>query len=843
MALDPRISLAVQPPNIQPPDLLKTMLASAQLREASTLNASRMQQMQEMQAELVRQERQREMFRGWEEEDRRAAQWQVAAPAPSILRQELGLPSSATVPAARQPEFGPRSPAPTPAPGPAQAPAPTREATPPPAAAGQPTPAPLPSGAPQQGFLGPQDLGGGRTATVLNQTVTDERINGGKPTNIPLIVPGIPQAEIKAIADGKRPSKEAYERSVAHAQSRIAGGETIQSYNTIDEAVGAAKSESGERGQQLASTAQSPAAAVPTQPAQVTPLPGMRMTPRTATQRAYAILGNGASNALQVVQGIDAAENAEVNRQTARLSQAVAGLDYIQRASGGVNSQETLDAVRVDIESKAPGAGAILPRTYEPAQWTQFQNGLKTQEQLHREALLEIQKGNLKVAQGGLGVQQQQADIHQQQVATQERAEALKFAVQAAPIVHDQTSLDNFRKNLPERIAALLPQTYTAESWAKTLENLKQAHARAIGEVGAMQPTYYRDANGNLVAMQPTNLGNMRPFNVQGIPGQQAAQPVPQPGVPSTGTIPPVQGAGAQAAPQGPLTPAPPVKVTDTGTEIVPLGPGGVQQGPRIQKQPEETERLKAKGTEAGKYEGKLPETARKVETLINQLNQKQSLVSERIDKAIKQAENKDNWLPTTGVVGGAIKNFYQPGTDLANTLETVAGNTGVEELQAIRDSSPTGAALGPVSDYENRMLQSLRGSFQQGQSKEQLIENLTFLKKFMADAQKWRIETFQRDLAKGIHEPRIPQVPAGATVTPPASAPAVAPLPGQQPTTPQSPAGQQPPAATTGRRQIGEAEIQQIIRDSQQPGKVPKTRQQVIDAVRKNPAYELLVQ
>jgi hypothetical protein len=790
MALDPRISLAVQPPNIQPPDLLKTMLVSAQMRESATLNASRLQQMQEMQAELVRQERQREILREHEASLRGGGGGQPAAFAPSILQQELRPTSSANAPVTGQTEFRPvRQEAEQfgpPAPGttfPGYGQAYRQEAEPfgPPAPAAtapvsQPA-APLASGVPTGGYLGPQKLGGGQTATALSQTVTDARINQGKPTNIPLIVPGISQQEIQSIAAGKEPSEEAYERSIAHAQSRIARGEQIPSYGTIDEAVSVSKAESEDRGTRLASAATTPSA-----PAQVTPLPGMRMTPRTTTQLAYKLLSNGASNAIQAVQAVDAAENAEVNRQTARLQQGVTALDYLQRTSIGVNSQATLDAVRADIESKAPGAGQILPPTYEPGAWGQFQQGLKTQEQLHREALLKIQEGQLKVAQGGLGVQQQQAGIHQQQVTTQERAEALKFAVQAAPIVHDQTSLDNFRKNLPERIAALLPQTYTAESWAKTLENLKQAHARAIGEVGAMQPTYYRDANGNLVAMQPTNMGNMRPFNVQGIPGQQAAQPVPQPGVPSTGTVPPAQGAGAQAAPQGPLTPAPPVKTADTGTEIVTIGPGGAEASQRIQKQPGEAAAQAEEGKLVGKEAAERAQKSRDAQRLIREVNAKHDNVYQAL-KDVQGALNAPGF-PANGTLSQLMNFFGESNArELRNKLGLIKANLGLEELTNLKSA---GTTLGQVTEAEHRLLQEITAVLDPTQEVGKIRENMGRIWGTLEGGYVRRNEAFASDFPEGAQPREMPgarRMPPGGTVTPP---PAASPgLPGRQPQAP----------------------------------------------------------
>jgi len=42
-----------------------------------------------------------------------------------------------------------------------------------------------------------------------------------------------------------------------------------------------------------------------------------------------------------------------------------------------------------------------------------------------------------------------------------------------------------------------------------------------------------------------------------------------------------------------------------------------------------------------------------------------------------------------------------------------------------MREASPTGAALGPVSDFENTLLQSVAGSLDLGQGRKQLEYNL----------------------------------------------------------------------------------------------------------------------
>jgi hypothetical protein len=63
----------------------------------------------------------------------------------------------------------------------------------------------------------------------------------------------------------------------------------------------------------------------------------------------------------------------------------------------------------------------------------------------------------------------------------------------------------------------------------------------------------------------------------------------------------------------------------------------------------------------------------------------------------------------------------------------------GFDELQAMRDASPTGGALGQVSDFENRQLQALRGNIEAAQSAAQLRDNLERLKQFLATRQQAR--------------------------------------------------------------------------------------------------------
>jgi hypothetical protein len=105
------------------------------------------------------------------------------------------------------------------------------------------------------------------------------------------------------------------------------------------------------------------------------------------------------------------------------------------------------------------------------------------------------------------------------------------------------------------------------------------------------------------------------------------------------------------------------------------------------------------------------------------------SVVTEDIDRAISIIKQKP--LVTTGMgaqLTGGIGGL--PANDVEKLLQTVKANAGFDRLQAMRDSSPTGGALGQVTERELAFLQSAIGSLEQSQSAEQLVANLGRVKK-----------------------------------------------------------------------------------------------------------------
>lgn len=119
----------------------------------------------------------------------------------------------------------------------------------------------------------------------------------------------------------------------------------------------------------------------------------------------------------------------------------------------------------------------------------------------------------------------------------------------------------------------------------------------------------------------------------------------------------------------------------------------------------------------AAERQANLPGATRRLESQREDANFMESLIDEAKDAA-------SNW--TTGVLGSVANRI--PGTpafDLARTVDTIKANIGFDELQAMRDASPTGGALGQVAVQELVYLQSLLGNLEQSQSKEQFVQNL----------------------------------------------------------------------------------------------------------------------
>lgn len=86
--------------------------------------------------------------------------------------------------------------------------------------------------------------------------------------------------------------------------------------------------------------------------------------------------------------------------------------------------------------------------------------------------------------------------------------------------------------------------------------------------------------------------------------------------------------------------------------------------------------------------------------------------------------------LPTTGFFGERLSNVGgTAANDIRASLDTVRANIGFDQLNQMRQASPTGGALGNVTERELNFLQAVLGSVDQSQTEAQFRQNLRRLR------------------------------------------------------------------------------------------------------------------
>jgi len=147
-----------------------------------------------------------------------------------------------------------------------------------------------------------------------------------------------------------------------------------------------------------------------------------------------------------------------------------------------------------------------------------------------------------------------------------------------------------------------------------------------------------------------------------------------------------------------------------------PLNLGTIPEGYQLVATPDGTYRMQ-------KVPGSAADIAEQQKAVA--ANRSKDIVTQEIDRALPMIG-----YTTSGTLGAVTQNIPgMPGHDLQNLIGTIRANVGIDSLQQMRASSPTGAALGNVTETENKTLQSVLGSLNQTQSPDQLRENLTRLR------------------------------------------------------------------------------------------------------------------
>ena len=289
-------------------------------------------------------------------------------------------------------------------------------------------------------------------------------------------------------------------------------------------------------------------------------------------------------------------------------------------------------------------------------------------------------------------------------------------------------------------IAALPPEQRTRENVLPII----MKHSRKVSEITAALPEAPKPERPS-----PIGAGGLR------LPSGEIVPPAPRPATP--------------AEPKPPAT-----RQRYDGTNVIqeefvdgtwrPYGQGS-RFGPQATALAKPPPGFRWKADGSGDLEaipGGPKDTAPKDAARAQGAIQKADIVVKKVEEALDQTGFFSTGL--TGKVLGMI-----PGTgayDLDRTIDTIKAQIGFSELQAMREASPTGGALGQVAILELQMLQSTIASLEHGQSEPQIRRALQQVKK--------HFENWKNAVQQAAAGPQAaPAAPGGV---PAAAAPSAAP-------------------------------------------------------------------
>lgn len=207
----------------------------------------------------------------------------------------------------------------------------------------------------------------------------------------------------------------------------------------------------------------------------------------------------------------------------------------------------------------------------------------------------------------------------------------------------------------------------------------------------------------------------------------------------------------------------------------VPLPPrGGVDMGRIEQARADNAARVNQPAMDIGSTQLPLPEnTKQKTKYYEAQLDVAKEREKKKVPAALaeagllgslEQSKNLDETINeainmTGPLTAGFASQFMVAGTPAANLkalLDTIGSDAAFSTLQQIRDSSPTGGALGAVSEKELDLLKSSVAAIQQAQSPGQLKKQL----------QKYKLQRAKSiDRVKRAYEQQYGELPSEAVV------------------------------------------------------------------------------
>lgn len=261
-------------------------------------------------------------------------------------------------------------------------------------------------------------------------------------------------------------------------------------------------------------------------------------------------------------------------------------------------------------------------------------------------------------------------------------------------------------------------------------------------------PVLINRATGEII---PTRMGAAPVVGTQpaGQPaGQPAEQPAATPSAPAAGEIPAVNlrrpqvaASTAPATPSGATTSAAPTSVEDfyagrrqrqveqAGQTAEAEARGRVTAPPAPRQDFRYTQDFQAVEPIPGSVAAQEQEQRDRAERVRREATERAGGTVIRAINDIEQTM-RIAALPTTGFFGERLSNVGgTAANDIRASLDTVRANIGFDQLNQMRQASPTGGALGNVTERELNFLQAVLGSVDQSQTEAQFRQNLRRLR------------------------------------------------------------------------------------------------------------------
>lgn len=156
----------------------------------------------------------------------------------------------------------------------------------------------------------------------------------------------------------------------------------------------------------------------------------------------------------------------------------------------------------------------------------------------------------------------------------------------------------------------------------------------------------------------------------------------------------------------------------------------------------------------AGEKAAAVETQKKQADTIINKPKAEEKLddMNNSMDNTIKFIEMaKKQVSPMTTGPGALLSSI--PGTpakDLASTVSTIKANIGFDKLQTMKDESPTGSALGRVTNMEIGLLQNVVANLDTEQSQDQFLLHLDIAKEEVEKAKKRIADAYDMTYGSG---------------------------------------------------------------------------------------------